>query len=132
MSEETATPTVTDDAPVTAPATAPVPADVVSSIRKYVASEGGSAKAVLQPIGEAGVRITLVGGQDGALGDRVVPTLEQAKAVVAEVDGLEEADEWDRSLTSTVSVAPSHWRKMAGWVAGQKRFPRPRNRKILD
>ena len=131
MSEDTATTAGADD--TAAAAAGPVaPEEIVSSIQKYIASEGGSAKAVLQPIGEAGVRITLVGETDGELGDRVVDSLEQAKAVVAAVDGLEEADEWDRALTSKVSISPSHWRKMAGWVAHQKRCPKPRNRKILD
>ena len=53
-----------------------------------------------------------------------------AHAVVAAVDGLETA-EWDRDLTSAANVSPSHYTKMAGWVANQKRFPRPRNRAIL-
>lgn len=120
MSEETAEKT---------PATAP--SDVVSSIRGFVAAEGGSAKAVLQPTGQAGVRVTLVGEEGGLLGDRVVADVATAEAVVDAVDGLEIA-EWDRELTSAASVSPKHWRKMAGWVAGQKRFPKPRNRKILD
>ncbi|GEE02762.1 hypothetical protein nbrc107696_32080 [Gordonia spumicola] len=111
--------------------TVTAPADVVGSIRKFVAAEGGSAKAVLQAAGDAGVRITLVGGSNGVLGDRVVADMATAEAVLDAVDGLEKA-EWDRELTSTAAVRPAHWRKMAGWVAGQKRFPKPRNRKILD
>ncbi|WP_026917874.1 hypothetical protein [Gordonia shandongensis] len=120
MSEQTAAPT--------APATAP--GAVVGSIRKFVAAEGGTAKAVLQPIGAAGVRITLV-GENGLMGDRVVDDLDTARAVVDAVDGLETA-EWDRDLTSAANVKPSHWRTMAGWVARQKHFPKARNRKILD
>ncbi|WP_279105661.1 hypothetical protein [Gordonia paraffinivorans] len=114
----------------TATQTVQAPADVVASVKKFVAREGGNAKAVLQAIGAAGVRITLVGASDGVLGDRVVPDLATAQAVVDAVDGLEIA-EWDRDLTSEVNVRPSHWRKMAGWVARQKRFPKPRNRAIL-
>ncbi|MCF8569794.1 hypothetical protein L5G32_05895 [Gordonia sp. HY002] len=120
MTEETAEKT---------PATAP--SDVVSSIRGFVAAAGGSAKAVLQPTGQAGVRVTLVGEEGGLLGDRVVADVATAEAVVDAVDGLETA-EWDRELTSAANVTPKHWRKMAGWVAGQKRFPKARNRKILD
>lgn len=124
MSEENAGSTATASAPaVTAPR------EVVASIRKFVASEGGAAKAVIQPIGAAGVRITLVGSSDGILGDRVVDSVEIANAVIAAVDGLETA-EWDRELTSVTEVRPSHWRKMAGWVAHQSRFPKARNNAI--
>ncbi|MCK0440604.1 hypothetical protein MUG78_14370 [Gordonia alkaliphila] len=104
---------------------------VVESISKYVAAEGGSAKAVLQPAGAAGVRITLVGEQDGDLADRVVPTLEEARRIVDGIEGLEVA-EWDRDLTNKATVQPSHWRQMAGWVAGSHRFPKARNRKVVD
>ncbi|MGC4932381.1 hypothetical protein ACLQ3C_01670 [Gordonia sp. DT30] len=107
-----------------------IPREVVSSIEKFAAREGGSAKAVLAPVGAAGVRITLVGEKGGILGDRVVPDLETAKAVVAAATGVETA-EWDRDLTSSADVEPGRYRKMAGWVAGQKRFPKPRNRAIL-
>ena len=120
---------MSDDSAVTTTVTAP--ADVVGSIRKFVAAEGGSAKAVLQAAGDTGVRITLVGGSNGVLGDRVVRDMATAEAVIDAVEGLEKA-EWDRDLTSSARVTPSHWRKMAGWVARQKRFPKARNRKILD
>jgi len=123
---------MTDESTAAATAAVTAPEHIVSSIRKYVAAEGGQATAVLQPIGDAGVRITLVGAGDGVLGDRVVRSLAEAKAVVDAVDGLSEADEWDRELTSKAVVEPSHWRKMAGWVAHQKRFPKARNRKIVD
>lgn len=106
------------------------PTEVVASVRKFVEREGGSAKVVLQAIGDAGVRITLVGDANGILGDRVVPDLATAQAVVDAVDGLE-ITEWDRDLTSETTVSTSHYRKMAGWVARQKRFPRARNRAIL-
>ncbi|RPA19696.1 hypothetical protein [Gordonia sp. OPL2] len=112
-----------------APAVA-APQDVVASVRGFISREGGSAKAVLQPIGAAGVRITLVGEKGGILGDRVVTDIATAEAVVAAIDGLETA-EWDRDLTSAANVSPSHYRKMAGWVAHQKRFPKARNSAIL-
>ncbi|MEP9392536.1 hypothetical protein ABLE94_09765 [Gordonia sp. VNK1] len=109
---------------------ASLPGEVVSSIRKFVAREGGSATAVLQPIGAAGVRITLVGRDGGILGDRVVDDIDTAAAVLEAVDGLE-IGEWDRDLTSSTNVKPGHYRQMAGWVAHQKRFPKPRNQAIL-
>ncbi|MFT4199120.1 hypothetical protein [Gordonia sp. (in: high G+C Gram-positive bacteria)] len=123
----------TDAAPTTADTAAPTaPGEVVSSIRRYVQREGGSATAILQPIGDAGVRITLVGGDGGILGDRVVRDEATAKAVVDSVEGLTVSDEWTRELVSSATVAPSHWRKMAGWVARQRRFPKARNNAILD
>ncbi len=125
MSDQPATDSVDASAPAVE-----VPNDVVASIKGFVEREGGSAKVVLQPIGAAGVRITLVGESGGILGDRVVPDMAVAHAVVAAVDGLETA-EWDRDLTSAANVSPSHYTKMAGWVANQKRFPKPRNRAIL-
>lgn len=97
----------------------------VSSIRKFLAEHGGSASAVIQPIGRAGVRITLVGA-DGILGDQVVRDLATANAVVASFDNIT-VSEWDRELTSIVTPRPGHVRKMAGWVANQARFPKARN-----
>ncbi len=99
---------------------------VVDSVGKFVAAHGGSATAVLQQIGRAGVRITLVGA-DGVLGDRVVADLASAKAVVAAVDGLAETEHWDRDLSAAVNPAKGHWARMAGWVAHQSRFPKARN-----
>ncbi len=108
------------------------PREVVGSIQRYVQRQGGAATAVLQPVGEAGVRITLVGGDGGILGDRVVRDEATAQAVVDAVEGLTLSDEWTRELVSTATVKPSHWRKMAGWVAHQHRFPKARNSAELD
>ncbi|MFT3662277.1 MAG: hypothetical protein QM809_13060 [Gordonia sp. (in: high G+C Gram-positive bacteria)] len=121
----------TQNAENAAPAEPKLDDAVLSSVRDYVASEDGKATAVLQPIGAAGVRVTLVGEKDGVLGDRVVPSMDVAKELVAEIDGLE-TGEWDRDLTTKATVEPSHWRKMAGWVAKQKRFPKARNNKSVD
>ncbi|MFI9404715.1 hypothetical protein [Nocardia sp. NPDC052316] len=109
-------------------ATAPVKLSgaLVESVKGFVAEHDGSATAVLQPLGRAGVRVTLVGA-DGILGDRVVTDMATAKELVATIDGLTEADEWDRELTSIVTPRKSHWAQMAGWVAKQKRFPKARN-----
>lgn len=109
---------------------AKAPAGVVESIKKFVAAEGGAATAVLQPIGAAGVRITLVGDSNGYLGDRVVDDVATAHAVVDAVPGLE-IGEWDRDLTSKATVSPEHYRKMAGWVAHSEHFPKARNSAII-
>ncbi|SNS22047.1 hypothetical protein [Rhodococcoides kyotonense] len=102
-----------------------VPAGALKAVRAFVGEHGGSASAVLQPIGRAGTRLTLVGA-DGVLGDQVVANDEVARALVAEVESLTES-EWDRELISSVNPAPGHYRKMAGWVARQTRFPKARN-----
>ncbi|GAC68759.1 hypothetical protein [Gordonia soli] len=131
MSDDTGSETTTDTTTEEA-ASAPrpsVPGRVISAVSSFVSREG-SAKAVLQPIGGAGVRITLVGEKGGLLGDQVVADLAVAQAVVDTVDGVEVA-EWDRELTSETTVSPTHYRKMAGWVAGQKHFPKARNSAVL-
>ncbi|MEU7764704.1 hypothetical protein AB0B25_06235 [Nocardia sp. NPDC049190] len=109
-------------------ATAPtrLSASLIDSVKGFVADHGKSATAVLQPLGRVGVRVTLVGA-DGILGDRVVADLDTAEELVAVVDGLTEADEWDRELVSIVTPRQGHWAKMAGWVARQTRFPTARN-----
>ncbi|MBM7461040.1 hypothetical protein ACIBED_02900 [Rhodococcus coprophilus] len=108
---------------------AAAPAAIVSSIRTFVAEHGGSGKAVLQPIGRSGVRVTVVAA-DGTLGDRVAKDLPTARAVV---DALPDVtvSEWDRELTSIVNPAPGHWKKMAGWVARQVKFPKARNEQAV-
>lgn len=100
----------------------------MNSVKGFVAAHGGSATAVLQQLGRVGVRVTLVGA-DGVLGDRVVADQATAHKLVELVDGLSLGEEWDRELTSVVTPRPGHWARMAGWVAGQKRFPKARNEK---
>ncbi|MBH0774847.1 hypothetical protein [Nocardia bovistercoris] len=109
-----------------APAEVRLASSVVDSVRNFVAEHGGSATAVPQPVGRAGVRVTLVGA-DGILGDRMVDDMPAARKLIEMVDGLSEADEWDRELTSVVTPRSGHWAKMAGWVARQRRFPKARN-----
>lgn len=111
-----------------APAPEKLSPSIVDSVKGFIADHGGSATAVLQPIGRIGVRVTLVGA-DGVLGDRVVGDLASAKLLCETVDGLTEAEEWNRELVSVVTPAKGHWAKMAGWVAKQKRFPKARNEK---
>ncbi|AMT71374.1 hypothetical protein [Mycobacteroides immunogenum] len=93
-----------------------VPSTVHRALTAFVKAHHMPTKAVLQPVGEAGVRITLVGA-DGILGDQVVADLETAHAAVAAVEGIEVAEGWDRELVSTANPAPGHAKKMAGWVA---------------
>ena len=107
-----------------------VPGGVLSAVKTFVGEHGGSASVVIAPIGRAGYRITLVGA-DGVLGDQVVKSELIARAVLASVDSLTEA-EWDRELVSSVNPAPGHYRKMAGWVANQKRFPAARNASFAE
>lgn len=105
--------------------TAAPPAKLVESISSFVSAHGGSATVVLQPMGRAGVRMTLVGA-DGILGDRVAADLATAHHVVDALDTLE-IGEWDRELTSRVTPRKGHFQQMAGWVAGQTRFPKAKN-----
>ncbi|MFD6199046.1 hypothetical protein [Mycobacteroides salmoniphilum] len=86
------------------------------ALTAFVKAHHMPTKAVLQPVGQAGVRITLVGA-DGILGDQVVADLATAHAAVAAVEGIEPVEEWDRELVSTANPAPGHAKKMAGWVA---------------
>lgn len=103
---------------------------LTGSVAEFVAAHGGSATAVLQPVGALGVRVTLVGA-DGILGDRVVADLATASGLVDAVDGLTAADGWDRELVSKATPRKGHWAKMAGWVARQTRFPKARNHEMI-
>ena len=85
---------------------------VSNAINKFVAAHGGSASAVLQPVGLRGVRITLVGA-DGILGDQMVSTMAEAEAVV-EANSSVTRTEWDRELVSRTALDPGHARRMAG------------------
>ncbi|KQU47918.1 hypothetical protein ASG84_07070 [Rhodococcus sp. Leaf278] len=106
-----------------------VPKGTLAAVKGFLADHGNAAQVVIQPIGRAGTRLTMVGA-DGVLGDQVVATQAIAKAVVDEFDELTEA-EWDRELVSSVNPAPGHYEKMAGWVARQKKFPKARNQAIV-
>ena len=52
-------------------------------------------------------------GDDGAMGDVVLPDVASAEAVVEAVADLER-HEWDRETTAAVKIGPAHRRKMAG------------------
>lgn len=74
--------------------------------------EHGPSKAVVEPIGQAGVRVVLV-GEDGAMGDVLVPSTEAAEALIASVDGLE-AGSWDADTVNAARIGAAHRRRMAG------------------
>lgn len=107
-----------------------VPAGALSAVKAFVGEHGGAGNVVVQPIGRVGTRVTLVGA-DGVLGDQIVKNNDIAHALVEAVGGLTES-EWDRELISSVNPAPGHYRKMAGWVARQTRFPKARNAAALE
>lgn len=85
-----------------------------NAIRRFITAHGGSAQAVLQPVGRCGVRITLVGA-DGILGDRMVDTMERARSLVESTEGLTTAD-WDRELMALATPRASNARRMAGRI----------------
>ncbi|MEU6152898.1 hypothetical protein ABZ816_23160 [Actinosynnema sp. NPDC047251] len=83
----------------------------VKTAEAFVAAHGKPARAVVENIGRAGARVVLV-GDDGAMGDIVLPTVAAAEAVVAAVSDLD-LHEWDRETTAALKVGPVHRRKMA-------------------
>ncbi len=93
-----------------------IPRGTLAAVTRFVRRNGGTASAVIAPIGGAGVRVVLVGSDGGTLGDTVVEDVQTAQALVGAVDGLEVA-EWDRELSSAATPRAGHYAKMAGWVA---------------
>ncbi|HEX7301509.1 hypothetical protein [Lentzea sp.] len=73
--------------------------------------DGAGVKAVVEPIGRSGARIVLVGA-DGAMGDVMTKTVEDATGAVEAAQGVEAA-EWDRETTAAAKIGPAHRRKMA-------------------
>ncbi|MDN5760533.1 MAG: hypothetical protein L0H59_18765 [Tomitella sp.] len=86
---------------------------VSKSVRRFIADHGGSAKAVLQPVGRRGVRVTLV-GDDGVMGDQMVDSMAEAEALIEAVPDLTASD-WDRELVSAAAPREGHMHQMAGW-----------------
>ncbi|WP_255450025.1 hypothetical protein [Skermania sp. ID1734] len=104
------------------PNSAAVPRAVSAAIGRFLERHGGSANAVIEPVGRVGVRLTLV-GSDGVLGDQVLANTAAAQAVIDAFPQLELAA-WDRTLTSTATTRKGHNRKMAGWLTGCARSVR--------
>lgn len=72
----------------------------------------GSARAVVENIGQAGVRVVLV-GEDGMLGDVMVADVETGQSLAEAVEGLT-LSEWDTDTVGALQIGPEHRRKMAG------------------
>jgi hypothetical protein len=83
----------------------------MNAARGFVRKHGPS-KAVVEPMGQAGARVVLV-GEDGAMGDVLVASTEAAEALVAAVDGLEPG-EWDAGTVNATRIGAAHRNKMAG------------------
>jgi hypothetical protein len=93
-----------------------VPAQAVKAATAFVAAHGVGSRAVVENMGRKGARVVLV-GDDGAMGDVLVPDPAVGEALVAKVDGLELA-EWDRETVSAAKIGSGHRRKMAARMRG--------------
>ena len=92
------------------------PGNVVSRLKRFAAQHDG-ATAVLQNMGEEGVRITLVGG-DGIMGDQIVANPAQAK------DAAELVAVDYEPLASIVTVPPemaAAWKSAASFTTSPAR-----------
>lgn len=88
------------------------PAPKTLSITKaFVAQHGGAARAVVEPIGRKGARVVLI-GEDGQLGDVMVPDVATGEALVEAVDGVTSSS-WDSDTTAALTIGAAHRRKMA-------------------
>jgi hypothetical protein len=83
----------------------------MKAARGFVRRHGPS-KAVVEPIGQAGARVVMI-GEDGAMGDVLVPGVEAAEALIAGVAGLEAAT-WDAETVNATRIGPAHRDRMAG------------------
>ncbi len=102
----------TDDKNDTGTAMTQAPPKAVATVERFVRDHGGSATAVAENLGNPGVRLVLV-GQDGAMGDVMVPDSATAESVVGAVDGLE-SGEWDSETAAALTIGAEHRRRMAG------------------
>ena len=83
----------------------------MKAARDFVRKHGPS-KAVVQEIGQMGVRVVLVGG-DGAMGDVLVDSRAAAEGMIASVDGLDAAT-WDAGTVNATKIGTAHRQRMAG------------------
>jgi hypothetical protein len=93
------------------------PATAVKAAAAFVAAHGKPSRAVVENVGRAGARVVLVGA-DGAMGDVIVPGPEAGEALVAEVEGLEASEEWDRETVAAAKIGAAHRAKMAARARG--------------
>ncbi|WP_433262502.1 hypothetical protein ACQPZF_29665 [Actinosynnema sp. CS-041913] len=84
----------------------------VKTATAFVAAHGKPTRAVVENIGLAGARVVLV-GDDGAMGDVILPDAAAAEAMIAAVPDLE-PHEWDRETTAATKIGPAHRHRMAG------------------
>lgn len=98
MSEEKTTPTAT------------ATRQQVASARAFAKAHGTPVRAVVEPIGRSGARVVLV-GNDGALGDVVVPSVETGTALIDAVEDLEKSD-WDSDTVGATTIGSAHRRRM--------------------
>ncbi|GAA2982337.1 hypothetical protein [Actinokineospora diospyrosa] len=93
-----------------------VPAAALRAATAFVAAHGQPSRAVVEAIGRAGARVVLV-GEDGSMGDVVVPSTEVGAALVEQVEGLEQT-EWDRETVAATRIGAGHRAKMAARARG--------------
>lgn len=93
-----------------------VPAQALKAATAFVADHGKPSRAVVQNVGRTGARVVLV-GDDGAMGDIMVPDPAAGEALVAKIEGLE-LSEWDRETVSATKIGAGHRRKMAARTRG--------------
>lgn len=79
--------------------------------RAFVGAHGGPGSAVVQYVGRPGFRIVLVAA-DGTFADAVVSDRARADAV-CEAAGVPVQD-WNRDLTSRITIAAADRTRMAG------------------
>lgn len=84
---------------------------VADRLRSFVAAHGGSGTAVREHLGRRGVRIVVVAA-DGRFADAVVDSMEAANSC-CEHAGVP-IGEWDRELTTRITVSSADRRRMAG------------------
>jgi hypothetical protein len=84
----------------------------VETARQFAKAHGGSARAVVENIGQAGTRVVLI-GEDGTFGDLVVDGVDQGAQLVEQVEGLT-GSEWDTETTGKLQISAAHRKRMAG------------------
>jgi hypothetical protein len=84
---------------------------VADRLRSFVGAHGGTGSATVQYLGRPGFRIVVVAA-DGVFADAVVSDRARADAVCAAA-GVEITD-WNRELTSRITVSAGDRTRMAG------------------
>lgn len=84
---------------------------VAGRLQTFVDAHGGTGSAVVQYLGRPGFRVVVVAA-DGTFADAVVSDQARADAVCAAA-GVQTQD-WDRDLTSRITVSAADRTRMAG------------------